>query len=427
MSNACQRFKRTGKTSPNVPKGIFPMSNAAKSLTRDRVEALKAKATRYEVRDAKAPGLRLVVQPTGARSWTFRYRRHGVDSKVTLGQYPALSLDDARAAAAAERGKVQAGGDPAKDKRTARAPANSVQAAFDVYDAGYLKSGRIGEATAAGTRSFFVRRVLPAWGSRGIGSITRQDVVALLDTLTQFADAGRKGKTRLSHFFGWSMDRNALISANPAAGVQTTTPPARERVLTDAELRAVWLACDQVGTFGAMVRTMILTMARRTEVAEMPRSELSDSLWSIDGARTKNGRPLDIHCTAALNAVLASVPCVMRDGVESPFVFEGRHHNRPLGGFSDLKTALDKATGDAVAPWTLHDLRRTGATIMQRLGIPFEVREACLNHTIKGVAGVYSRHDFADQKRHAFEALAAEVARIVDGRETSNVVPLVQR
>jgi integrase len=324
-------------------------------------------------------------------------------------------------------------------------------AAFKAYDRGHLSWGRdyidhetgdvtpavrnrdgntaspaIGVDTAAATRSFFLRRVLPVWGSRSAGSVTRQDVVKLLDTLEGFADARRKGKTRLSHFFAWTMDRNALVTANPAAGVQTATPATRERVLTDGELRAIWTACGEVGTFGAMVRTMILTMARRSEVSEMPRAELRATEWTIAAPRTKNGRPMVIHRTAALDVVLAGVPVIVRNGVESPFVFEGRHHNRPISGYSDWKDKLDALTGDAVAPWTLHDLRRTGASLMQRLGVSFEVREACLNHTVKGVAGVYARHDYTAEKRHAFEALAAEVARIVEGREESNVVPLTR-
>jgi integrase len=121
-----------------------------------------------------------------------------------------------------------------------------------------------------------------------------------------------------------------------------------------------------------------------------------------------------------LNAVIE--PLLKRSN--SPFVFEGRHHNRPIGGFSDWKEKLDAAIGEGVAPWSLHDLRRTGVSLMQRLGIPFEVREACQNHKIKGVAGTYNRHDYADEKRHAFEALACEIDRIVSGRKTSNVVRL---
>jgi hypothetical protein len=151
-------------------------------------------------------------------------------------------------------------------------------------------------------------------------------------------------------------------------------------------------------------------------------AELGDSLWSIPESRTKNGRPMDIHRTAVFDAIIASTPRV--DGCS--FVFQGRHHNRPLGGFSDLKARLDASIGEGVAPWTLHDLRRTGTSLMQRLGISFEVREACLNNTIKGVAGTYNRYAYAAEKAHALDALAREVDRIVSGREDSSVVGLMR-
>jgi integrase len=123
-----------------------------------------------------------------------------------------------------------------------------------------------------------------------------------------------------------------------------------------------------------------------------------------------DGIALDIHRTEAFNAVLASVP-VVDNGCE--YVFEGRHHCKPLGGFSDLKAKLDAITGDAVAPYTLHDLRRSGATMMQHLKIRKEVIDACQNHKMQGVSATYLRYGYADEKREAFEKLAAKVLRIV--------------
>jgi integrase len=125
---------------------------------------------------------------------------------------------------------------------------------------------------------------------------------------------------------------------------------------------------------------------------------------------------MDIARTSQLNTVLE--PLLAKSN--SPFVFEGRHHDRPIGGFSDWKDKLDAAIGKDVAPWSLHDLRRTGVSLMQRLGIAFEIREACQNHKIKGIAGTYSRHDYDDEKRHAFEDLAAEIERIVADRKDRN-------
>ncbi|MHC2289982.1 tyrosine-type recombinase/integrase [Bradyrhizobium barranii] len=420
----------------------------AKKWTRDRVESEKPGAARREVPDAACPGLYLIVQPSGAKSWAFRYVIAGATRKLTLGQYPAVTLEAARADAATARGEVANGRDPAGVKAETRkaAPANTVLAAFRDYDRGHLSWGRnyvdpetgevtpaetdskgnpveakIGADTASATRSFFVRRVLPVWGRRAVGSITRQDCVSLLDALSKFKDARRKGKTRLSHFFGWTMDRNATVKANPAAGIQTQTADSRERKLSDEELRAVWLACDQLGNFGALVRTLMLTMARRNEAARMDRAELSATLWSVEGNRTKNRLPMDWHRTPQLNAIIE--PLLKKSN--SPFVFEGRHHDRPMGGFSDYKAKLDAITGDAVAPWTLHDLRRTSRSLMQRLKIPLEVRRACSNHVSSGVDGTYDRHAYAAEKVTAFEALAREIDRIVS-RQSANVVPLTR-
>jgi hypothetical protein len=217
------------------------------------------------------------------------------------------------------------------------------------------------------------------------------------------------------------MDRNALVTANPATGVEAEGSKARERILSDDELRAVWLACGQLGNFGALVRTLILTMSRRNEAARMDRAELSKTLWSVEGDRTKNGLPMDWHRTAQLNAIIEP----LLKASNSPFVFEGRHHNRPLGGFSDLKAQLDEITGDDVAPWTLHDLRRTSRSIMQRLKIPLEVRRACSNHVSGGVDGVYDRHAYAAEKVIAFDALAREIDRIMTGK-ASNVVSMTR-
>jgi integrase len=278
------------------------------------------------------------------------------------------------------------------------------------------------DATAAAAATLFNNDVLPAWGKRKAESIRRRDVMKLLDGMREEPAKAIKAKARLHHFFGWCVERE-IINGSPVANVKTQHKAAsRERALTDDELRRVWKACDKVGVIaGAMVRTLILTMARRNEVAQMLRAELSESLWSIDGSRTKNGRAVDVHRSAAFNSIIEGLP------VSGPFVFTGRHRNKPIGGFSDLKARLDEAIGEGMAPWTFHDLRRTGSTMMQRLGIRPEVIDACQNHLPQGIKRVYQRHQYATEKRHAFEALAAEVSRIVAGKdEASNVVPLTR-
>lgn len=390
----------------------------AQTLTPKRVDKVAPGAVRREIPDGGQTGLYLVVQaaPSTAKSWAVRYRHHGRPRKATLGAYPAIDLPQARKLAGAALRAASEGHDPAAEKIAAR-DASTIEAIWPEYRELHLTQRR--DATESAAVTLFNNDVLPKWGKRTAESIRRRDVMNLLDGMATEPAKAIKAKARLNHFFGWCVERE-IINGSPVANVKTQHKPvSRERVLTDDELRRVWNACDKVGTFGAMVRVLILTLARRNEVAQMPRDELGDSLWSIDGSRTKNKHILDVHRTALFNEIIEALP------LKGPFVFEGRHHDKPLGGFSDLKTKLDDAIGEGMAPWTLHDLRRTGATIMQRLGIRPEVIDACQNHLPQGVKKVYQRHRYADEKRHAFEALAAEVERIVTGGAgASNVIPL---
>jgi hypothetical protein len=393
----------------------------AKTLTQKRVEAMPHGDARREVPDGGQPGLYLVVQaaPSSAKSWAVRYRHHGRPRKATLGAFPAVDLIQARKLAQAALRAASEGEDPAGDK-VAKRTATTIDALWEEYRDGHMADRR--DATAAAAATLFENDVLPKWGKRSAETIRRRDVMTLLDGMRDEPAKAIKAKARLHHFFGWCAERE-VIDANPVANVKTQHKAvSRERALTDAELRRVWNACDKVGvSFGAMVRVLILTLARRNEVAQMPRAELSESLWSIDGSRTKNGRAMDVHRTAAFNAVIESLP------FDGPYVFEGRHHGKPLRGFSDLKARLDEAIGEGMAPWRLHDLRRTGSTIMQRLGIRPEVIDACQNHLPQGIKRVYQRHQYAAEKAQAFEKLAAEVLRIVEGRDAdSNVVPMTR-
>ena len=393
----------------------------ATTLTPKRVEQAAPGDKRREIPDGGQTGLYLVVQaaPSTAKSWAVRYRHHGRPRKATLGAFPAIDLKQARKLAQAALRAASEGEDPAGEK-AAKRDAATIEALWEEYRDGHMADRR--DATAAAAATLFENDVLPAWGKRKAESIRRRDVMKLLDDMRTEPAKAVKAKARLHHFFGWCAERE-VIPANPVANVRTQHKlVSRERVLTDDELRRVWKACDKVSvSFGAMVRVLILTMARRNEVAEMPRAELSESLWSIDGSRSKNKQPLDVHRTAAFNAIIESLP------FDGPFVFEGRHHGKPLGGFSDLKTKLDEAIGEGVAPWTLHDLRRTGSTIMQRLEIRPEVIDACQNHLPQGIKRTYQRHRYAKEKAAAFEALAAEVLRIVEGRDVpSNVVPMTR-
>jgi integrase len=150
-----------------------------------------------------------------------------------------------------------------------------------------------------------------------------------------------------------------------------------------------------------MVKLLLLTAARRTEVSAMTWSELRDDLWVIPAARYKTGTEVTLPLSLAARAVLADIPRI--DDCEFVFTTDGRS---PVSGFSTFKLKFDIACG--VKDWRLHDLRRTARSLMSRAGVAPDIAERCLGHAITGVRGVYDRHRYLDEMRKGFEALALQ-------------------
>ena len=148
----------------------------------------------------------------------------------------------------------------------------------------------------------------------------------------------------------------------------------------------------------------------------MPHSEIAEGVWTIPASRYKTGNEVVLPLSKAAQSVLAEVPML------GPFVFSSNGHN-PIGGLGERKAKLDKLSG--VTGWRIHDLRRTARSLMSRAGVDPDVAERCLGHVIGGVRGVYDRHSFFDEKRHAFDKLAAQIEAIVNPQE--NVVPMTKR
>jgi integrase len=196
-------------------------------------------------------------------------------------------------------------------------------------------------------------------------------------------------------------------------GMKRAGGQSRSRILSDEELRAVWRAAgDYAGPFGPMLRFILLTATRRNEACFAKREEIVGSEWTIPAARYKTG--ID-HLIPLSQAALSEVQGKNFPGplvADAPgwlFTANGR---QAIGGLTRHKAAIDEASG--VRGWTLHDLRRTARSLMSRAGISSDHAERCLGHVIGGVRGVYDRHEFREEKRQGFEALAALIARIVD-------------
>jgi integrase len=370
-------------------------------LTVKDVEARRASPERREIPDDYMRGLYLVVQPTGTKSWAVRYRLGGKSAKHTIGPYPAFGLKEARDAAAEVLRAVAEGRDPKQRQ------AGTVAEAVEQFLARHGKHYRPKVFYEASRRLQLY--VVDSWGMRKLDSITRADVRSLLGGIEAPVAANRVHSI-VRKFFNWTVE-NDLIPSSPVAGVKAPNPEtSRDRVLTDAELKAVWRAANKEGyPIGAILQLLILTGQRRGEVAGMTWSELDfkAKAWTLPRERVKNDRRHEVPLSRQAVAIIKQAP---RIGDRYVFTLNG---TAPYNGFK-AKERLDALAN--IAPWTVHDLRRTAASGMARLGVSLVVIEKVLNHvsgSLAGIVGVYQRHEFAQEKRAALQQWADHVERLV--------------
>lgn len=411
----------------------------ARGLTTKGVEAMKPDPSkRIEIPDPAQQSLYLVVQPSGAKSWAARFRHAGKPVKLTLGRWPMMGLAEARTAAAEALEKVERGADPAAEKKAAKAAPAPNRDTFEAVVADFMKRHASRNRRADDVAAMFRREVAQRWNGRAIQSITKRDILDVLDGVVDRGSPITANRLRasLNVLFNWAKSRD-IIKDNPLDGVRPPAPESsRDRVLTDQEIVLLWGATGGMGyPFGPVIRLLLLTGARLREVAEMSRREISadGTVWTLPAARSKNGEEHVVPLADEARAIIGALPAIGK----AAFVFTTTG-TTPVSGFTRAKERLDRLMTEAankdrpggsepsaILAFTLHDLRRTAATGMAGLRFPPHVVEAVLNHksgTRRGVAAVYNRHDHLEEKREALEAWARHVAGLV-GEEPSNVVP----
>lgn len=409
-------------------------------LTVKSVEAAKPDpGKRREVPDGALPGLYLVVQPAGGKSWAVRYRADGKPRKLTLGAYPRLQLTDAREAARAVLRAVAEGRDPAGEKQAAKVETAAVQTMqFGSVAADYIERyAKPRNRSWRETESFLTRTkdATDGWQAKDIRLIGRKDVLDALDAVIARGASIHANRlfAALRRFFAWTVERG-ILEASPMAGLKPPSPEvSRDRVLTDAELVAAWKAAGDVGyPFGPVVQLLILTGQRRSEVleAEWREFDIEGATWTIPRERAKNDRAHVVPLAPQAVEILRALP---RIGNRSRLLFTTTGET----AFSGVSKATDRLQSLAArylpedveaAPWRLHDLRRTFASGCARLGVPVHVVEKALNHvsgTHSGIVGVYQRHDYGDERRRAMELWAAHLDGLVRG--AAKVVKLERR
>lgn len=406
----------------------------ATQLTDAKIKGLKApEIGQEEHSDSVIPGLRVRVGK-GTKTFILRKRVAGKLRNLTLGRYheSRFTLADARKSARNYIIDIEAGRDPGakrREEKKAGIAAGTVKALFaDYIKAKKVEGGRI--RTLGEAERIFDKYVLPEIGDRMADTVTRADLTRLIDNIP--SGAARNVHARIRAFYSWAMPRLDRLESNPATySGRPSAPPSRKRVLADDELGAVWNASDaEPFPWRAGVKLLILTGQRRDEVFQANWSEfdLEQATWTIPPDRAKNGVENIVPLSDAAVAVLKATPRIK--GASKVFPTRG-DGDKGTSGFSKFMTRfralIEKDLKRPVEDWRLHDLRRTLATGLQRLGTRIEVTEAVLNHVSgsrSGIVGVYQRHEFADEKRHALDLWASEVERMVAGKDRDNVVAI---
>lgn len=405
-------------------------------LTQAAVDRLKApEIGRVEYWDTTLPAFGLRLTATGARSWVCMYRVDGKLVRETLGTLAAIpDLGKARAMARASMQRAQAGINPAderrqredKERQQAEAKAAEVRdtlaAAIDRYLQRYAVK-RMRSDYFVETKRTLDRDVKAALGARAIGEITRRDIRELLDAVVD-----RGSPSHANHvlayfraFANWAIGQD-LIATNPCNGLKMPAPLVqRDRALDDEEIRLFWLACDRIGwPFGPLFKLLLLTGQRRDELSQATWSEfdLDNATWTLPGARTKNGKTHVVQLAPAAIEILSALP-----RTSSPYLFT-TNGTRPVSGWGRARERLAVAIaelndGTGIELFTLHDLRRSAATGMAALGVAHHVVDKILNHVagrISGVAAIYNRHEYAEERRHALDAWARHVVGLMSDR-----------
>lgn len=399
-----------------------------KSLSDAGVRALKPRAARYAHPDPELAGHYVRVQPSGAKSFVAVTRdpTNGKQVWATIGPADLMTVEEAREKARDAIKRVQAG-QPAFETPV------KAELFADVAEQ-WLKR----HVAAKGLRSapdlarLLKTHVYPRWANRPFLDIRRSDVAALLDEIED-NHGPRQADYVLAivrSVMNWRAARSDDYSAPISRGMRRTNPKerARARILSDEELRAAWKAAESDGSFGAFIRLLLLTAQRREKVASMRWRDIANGTWTIPAEAREKGAGGELELPPAALDIIEAQP---RIG-ESPYVFAGRsvkgREHACLSGFGKRKRALDaKVAAELpnVPQWQLHDLRRTARSLMSRAGVRPDIAERVMGHVQPGVAGVYDRHAYFDEKADALAKLAALVNAIVKPR-SAEIVPLRQ-
>jgi integrase len=429
------------------------MPRLSQNLLTDRqVRAAKPGPKPVDIRDGSR-GLVLTVLPSGRKQFAVRYTFGGKHRRLVLGDFPALTLSNARAAAEEARTAVRHAHDPVAERRAARAPRQDTVAALA---ADYLKRHALpNKRSAAEDERVIDKELLPRLGDRSVRTLTRRDIRDVLDRVVDRGSPVMANRVLavIRKMLNFGVDHDWL-DANPAARIsKPTRETSRDRVLTEDEIRALWHLLDRQpttadraapgrpskrreseddplcpvsGTMAAVIKARLLTAQRGGEVARMRWEDvdLSRGIWTIPATETKNSEAHRVPLTSDMVALIAAQAPDASQRYD--YVFSGRFGNLVTARARKASVTLSRTLG---FDFRGHDLRRTAATGMAAAGIPREYIARVLNHVDGGARAtrVYDRHTYDAEKRFALEAWQRELHRILAGAPRSAVIPFAHR
>jgi integrase len=393
----------------------------------------------HVVWDDEIPGFGVRLRAGGSRVWVFQFTIGEKQRRMSLGAVTPESFKTVkdpdgtvvklgiRDQVSHLHARVRLGQDPAADKAEGRRRATetfeAVARKFLAFQKGELRPGSYRQVER------HITRLWKPLNELQLRAIDRRAVATIITDIKEkigTVSANRAAST-LSYFFTWAMGQG-LAETNPLIGVAKFSEEARERVLSDGELKLIWNAAG-VDHFGAIVKLLALTGQRADEIASLRWSEVINDVIALPPARTKNGRPHSVPLAKpALDVLLAQPRRANDDGTLRDLVFGVGQ--RGFSGWSRCKERLDeriaKENGKPLPGWRVHDLRRSVATGMASLEVQPHVIEAVLNHVTgsrSAISRVYNRSTYEPEKRRALDLWSDRLMAVVEGRE-SNITPL---
>ena len=400
-----------------------------RTFTDTYLRSLKPRAASYDVTDPGRRGLQVRVFPTGQKSFQLRYRLDGVTRRMTIGPYPAWSLAEAHFAHTEATKLLAKQIDPAAAKLSARdhpSHGGTVAALAEEFMQRYVLRER---KRPEQVQQILDANVLPFWRQRQAKDITPRDVTLLLDKVVdrgKLTMANRVASV-VAQMFKFGVQRG-LLAASPCVALQRPggKERPRERVLTEDELKTVWPLIDTAAMTPELrvaTRLLLLTAQRRGELAHARWEDidLDNAEWVIPAANAKNGKRHVVPLAPAAVTLFESLKA--RTGY-SPWVLPSpRDESVPIIERSLSRAIRNNEAHFEVPHFTPHDLRRTAATMLSRLGTPRLVVTKVLNHTDDTITAVYDQHDYVDEKRLALHSWAEHLLDVVGGKSTA-VVPI---